>query len=75
MTTTTMTSKAQVTIPKRVREAAGLKPGSKVNVAIEGGKVVLTPVGRKHPSPFEKIRGVLKDTMTTDEIMQLLRGD
>jgi AbrB family looped-hinge helix DNA binding protein len=74
MTVTNMTSKAQVTINKRAREAAGLKPGGKVNVGVENGKVVLTPVGKKEKSPFEKIRGTLKDTMTTDEIMALLRG-
>ncbi|HEX4301509.1 MAG TPA: AbrB/MazE/SpoVT family DNA-binding domain-containing protein [Rhizomicrobium sp.] len=72
---TTMTSKAQVTIPKRARDAAGLKPGEKVHVAVEAGKVVLTPASKAVKSPFEKIRGTLKDTMSTDEIMALLRGD
>jgi len=75
MTTTNMTRKAQVTIPKRARDAVGLKPGGKVNVAVENGKVVLTPVRKGTKSPFEKIRGTLKDTMSTDEIMALLRGD
>lgn len=75
MTTTNMTKKAQVTISKRAREATGLRPGGKVNVAVENGKVVLTPVGKAFKSPFEKIRGTLKDTMSTDEIMALLRGD
>jgi AbrB family looped-hinge helix DNA binding protein len=75
MTTTNMTSKAQVTIPKRAREAAGLKPGGKVKIAVENGKVVLTPVGKAPASPFERLRGSLKDKLTTDEIMALLRGD
>jgi AbrB family looped-hinge helix DNA binding protein len=75
MTTTNMTKKAQVTIPKRAREATGLKPGGKVNVTVENGKVVLTPVGKTAKSPFEKVRGSLKDSMTTDQIMALLRGD
>ena len=75
MTTTTMTQKAQVTIPKRAREAVGLKPGGKVNVTVERGKVVLTPAGKRAKSPFERIRGTLEDKMSTDEIMALLRGD
>ncbi|MBL6938773.1 MAG: AbrB/MazE/SpoVT family DNA-binding domain-containing protein [Alphaproteobacteria bacterium] len=75
MTITNMTKKAQVTIPKRAREATGLKPGGKVSVTVEDGKVVLKPAGRMPKSPFEKIRGTLKDTMTTDEILALLRGD
>jgi AbrB family looped-hinge helix DNA binding protein len=74
-TTTNMTRKAQVTIPKRVREAVGMKPGGKVNIVVENGRVVLTPVRGVAKSPFEKIRGTLKDTMTTDEILALLRGD
>ncbi len=75
MATTRMTTKAQVTIPKRMREAAGLKPGGKVEVSVENGKVVVVPAGKAPKSPFEKIRGILKDGMTTDEVMALLRGD
>ena len=78
-TTTNMTRKAQVTIPKRAREATGLKPGGKVRVAVENGKVVLTPVGRTGKSDYrkriERVRGTLRDPLTTDEIMALLRGD
>ena len=79
MTTTTMTKKAQVTIPKRVREAAGLKPGGKVNVSVEGGKVVLTPAGKAAKSEYrrriESVRGTLETRLTTEQIMELLRGD
>ena len=75
MVTTNMTKKAQVTINKRAREATGLKPGGKVDVSVENGKVVLTPVGRVPKSPFEKVRGTFKSDLSTDEIMKLLRGD
>jgi antitoxin PrlF len=30
--TTTVTSKGQVTLPKAIREAAGIKPGDKVDI-------------------------------------------
>ncbi|HEV2652924.1 MAG TPA: AbrB/MazE/SpoVT family DNA-binding domain-containing protein [Rhizomicrobium sp.] len=73
--TTNMTSKGQVTIPKKVRDAAGLKPGRPVHVRFEAGKVVLEAAGKKPQSPFAKVRGTLKGTPTTDEIMKLLRGD
>ena len=73
--TPTMTVKAQGTINKRARDATGMKPGSRINVTVENGKVVLTPASKGAKSPFEKIRGTLKDTMSTDEIMKLLRGD
>lgn len=76
-----MTSKGQVTIPKRLRDAAGLKPGRPVDVSLNGeGNVVLAPQ-RKRPTEsdmrkrIEKVRGTL-DTggMSTDEIMKFLRG-
>jgi AbrB family looped-hinge helix DNA binding protein len=80
MAATTVTSKGQVTIPKRVRDALGLKGGSKVHIEAHPGKMAtLKPVGRTSKSEFarriEKVRGTLKTKMTTDEIMELLRGD
>ena len=41
----TVTSKGQVTIPKRVRDQLGLKAGSKVEFVLVKGHVVLEPVG------------------------------
>jgi AbrB family looped-hinge helix DNA binding protein len=77
---TTVTSKGQVTIPKRVRDAAGLKPGSKVEFEYRHGEVTLTPVRKpigksEFRRRLDKVRGTLKTDMTTDEIMRLLRGD
>ena len=37
MSTATMTSKGQITVPKDVRDALGLKPGSKVVFVDVGG--------------------------------------
>jgi len=76
-----MTSKGQVTIPKRIRDAAGLKPGRPVDVALNGeGCVVVSPVrkpaGRSEMRKrIEKVRGTLKLGMSTDEFMALLRGE
>jgi AbrB family looped-hinge helix DNA binding protein len=74
-----MTSKGQVTIPKRVRDAAGLEPGKRVNVEFAGGKVLLSPAKKLTKSDFEKrlekVRGTLKLGMTTDEYMKMMRGD
>jgi AbrB family looped-hinge helix DNA binding protein len=75
MTVTTITSKGQVTIPKRVRDALGLKPGSKVQIDIaQSGEATIRRAGKPARSQFAAVRGRLKDPLTTDEIMALLRG-
>lgn len=38
-----MTQKSQVHIPAKIRQAAGLKPNSQVDVAVVAGAVVITP--------------------------------
>jgi antitoxin PrlF len=55
---TTLTQKAQVTIPKQFRVVLGLRPGDEVDFEMERGKLVLRKKARK--LPFEKWRGVLK---------------
>lgn len=37
-----VTDKGQVTIPKRIRDAAGVAPGSEVSFRLEGSKIVVT---------------------------------
>jgi antitoxin PrlF len=76
-----VTVKGQVTIPKPMRDRLGLKPGSRVEFeALPDGRVAM----RKAPSPdsdyaerLRKARGTATELagMSTDEIMQLLRGD
>lgn len=72
---TTLTSKGQVTIPKRVRDRLGLAPGSKVDFELDPeGRVVITKVDGDQPaSRFERIRGIAGPGLTTDELMALLR--
>lgn len=75
---TTVTSKGQVTIPKAVRDRLNIKPGNAIDFNLTpDGQLVLTKVGKK-PAPlksrFDRIRGTLKSDMTTDEIMELMRG-
>jgi AbrB family looped-hinge helix DNA binding protein len=43
----TVTSKGQVTIPKRVRDQLGLRAGSKVEFVLVKGHAVLEPVGSR----------------------------
>lgn len=75
-----VTVKGQVTIPKRVREHLGIRPGSGVEFEVgPQGDVLLRKAGppskRARPrSRFAALRGTRKTGMSTEEIMNLLRG-
>ncbi|MEO6013015.1 MAG: AbrB/MazE/SpoVT family DNA-binding domain-containing protein [Devosia sp.] len=72
----TVTAKGQITIPKAVREALGVKAGSKVDFKrLDGGEIVLMKQGAKPASKFQKLRGSAGPGPTTDELMAMLRGD
>lgn len=78
MTATTLTTKGQVTVPKKVRDFLGIGPGSKVTFELTPtGDVVLRPVAARpvRRSPFAKVRGSATVKMRTEEIMRLTRGD
>ncbi|HWD29304.1 MAG TPA: AbrB/MazE/SpoVT family DNA-binding domain-containing protein [Rhizomicrobium sp.] len=76
-----ITSKGQVTIPKRVRDALGLETGSEVTFGMaEDGRVFVMPEEKPEKSEYmkrlEQVRGTFKwDGLSTDEIMKLLRGE
>ena len=53
MGSVSVTSKGQVTIPKRVRQALGITPGSKVEFDLVGGGAQLKLVKRKLASRIE----------------------
>jgi antitoxin PrlF len=77
--TTTITVKGQVTLPKKVRDAVGLKPGDKVEVrATASGGVYIEKPGAQEAykanlyalAERRLIRGI-----TTDELMEMSRGE
>jgi AbrB family looped-hinge helix DNA binding protein len=77
---TTVTSKGQVTIPKHVRDAMDIRPGTKVIFDVNGdGEVVLRKSMRakpRRPDRFERAIGSaqIKLGCSTDEYMEWLRG-
>ncbi len=75
---TTVTSKGQVTIPKKVRDLLGIQAGSAVDFELTAnGDVILRHGKHKARRPirrFARLRGVATVTMSTDDIMALTRG-
>jgi len=77
--TTTLTGKGQVTIPRRIRDALDLAPGSAVNFAVnEEGAVVIDQAGARagrKADRFEAARGKAVVKWRTRDRMALLRGE
>ena len=59
--TATISSKGQLTIPKPVRDALGLEPGTQVLLVMRGEKVGLAPVSED----IAQWHGALKETTET----------
>lgn len=81
-----VTDKGQVTIPKHIRMAAGVAPGSEVTFSLEGSKIVITPVSTsvredrraKLKAAAARVHGSLSadfKQLGADEIMSFIRGD
>lgn len=62
METSTVSSKYQVVIPRKVRRALGIRPGQKVQVIPYQGRVELIPV-----QPIKRARGFLREIDTSVE--------
>lgn len=81
-----VTEKGQVTIPKHIRAAAGVAPGSEVSFSLEGRRIVITPVAgsvrddrrAKLREAGARVRRSMDPefkTLSADEIMEFLRGE
>lgn len=59
MAVTTVSAKGQVVIPKAIRDALALRPGTRLVVSVEDGTVMLKPVGsRPEASLYGKYKGM-----------------
>jgi antitoxin PrlF len=80
--TTKVTVKGQVTLPKAVREAAGIRPGDKVEVRAraEGG-VIVERTGSEpgHDEYLNRLEDMSRrkpfSGYTTEEVMQVTRSE
>lgn len=81
-----VTDKGQVTIPKHIRMAAGVAPGSEVTFSLEGSKIIITPVGTSvkedRRAKLKAAASLVRTSMSSefkqlgaDQIMSFIRGD
>ena len=68
-----VTTKGQATIPKHIREHLHITPG-KTNIEFILIDDHVELINKEEHNPFEKVRGITKGKLSTDEIMELTRG-
>jgi AbrB family looped-hinge helix DNA binding protein len=79
-----VTSKGQVTIPRDLRELAGIEPGSEVIFAIEDHKITITPKHAKQDAEMQarmekalehlgKMRGTGDQSLKAGDVMRMTR--
>ncbi|TAK35694.1 MAG: AbrB/MazE/SpoVT family DNA-binding domain-containing protein [Chloroflexota bacterium] len=72
----TITSKGQVTLPKEIRDALGLRPGTEVEFELREGQVILHK--RVPVEALRKWQGYLRGRLpadSVDDMMEKLRGE
>jgi AbrB family looped-hinge helix DNA binding protein len=72
MTTITLTSKGQLTIPRQLREALGLAAGARLQASIDAhGRLVLVP-SRYEPEELFLHRPPMDRVMSLEEMEQAI---
>ena len=74
MITARVTSKGQITLPKKIREKLGVRPGEDVGFEERDNHLVISKVVSK--SPFDKWVGTLKHLkgQRSDDLVRKARG-
>ena len=67
-----VSEKGQVTIPKRLRDRLGIRPGQVLDFHDERGRLVATKAGMQ--DPVASVYGILRVGRPTDELIEELRG-
>jgi len=71
--TSTISSKGQITVPKRVRDRLGFRTGTTVEFELTDAGVLLRK-GRTGVRPIDRVRGVLARGGRTDDLIDDMRG-
>ncbi|MFZ9148148.1 AbrB/MazE/SpoVT family DNA-binding domain-containing protein [Vulcanococcus sp.] len=68
MTSVTLSSKGQLTIPRQLRESLGLTPGTRLMVSVDqDGRLILVP-SLYEPEELFRHRPAVQRTMTLEEM-------
>lgn len=68
----TLAERGQIVIPKEARDALGLKPGAKLQISVEGGRLVIEKKVQLDLSRW--VGSAVDDGLTSDEALSELRG-
>lgn len=73
MSTATITTKGQITIPKKVRDDLHLSTGDVIEIVIvKDGEAIMRPVTKKVSEVFSKLRGNVKRTLSVEEMNEVI---
>ena len=74
MATSTVTSKGQITIPKKIRERLSIRTGDKVDFSIErDGTIKMHPIGKRVSEVFGAFHAKATERLSDDDIKQRLK--
>ncbi|MEX2586793.1 MAG: AbrB/MazE/SpoVT family DNA-binding domain-containing protein [Actinomycetota bacterium] len=69
----TVSEKGQVTIPKKLRERLGIRPGAVLEMVEDHGRIVATKT--QPVDPVAAVSGILSPEPTSDEFIDSIRGE
>jgi AbrB family looped-hinge helix DNA binding protein len=68
----TVSEKGQITVPKRLRERLGIRPGDRLELVEDAGRLVATKA--VPGDPVAAVYGILDLEVSVDEAIDALRG-
>jgi antitoxin PrlF len=71
----TVSEKGQITVPKRLRERLGIRPGDQLELLEDAGRLVATKTVLGGGDPVDAAYGILSLDVSTDEAIGALRGE
>ncbi len=63
-----VTRRYQVTLPKEVREALGIRGGDLLRVRVEGNRIVLEPLAPRRKNPVEDMLSLVSEPVNVDAV-------